>query len=133
MEGYAKVAHLMASQEEFAILRRFRELNIQRLLYLQAEIIHLESEVRQLAKRDALCEDRIFHAKDWWSLSQADGEEDLEQWQKFSEISEKLDLYSKLSSETAFSRTYLTEYITRRLIVEAIFFSQARAAKKVRP
>jgi len=50
MEGYAKVAHLMATQEEFAILRRFRELNMQRLLYLQAEIIHLRSEVEQLAK-----------------------------------------------------------------------------------
>ncbi|PMD21120.1 hypothetical protein NA56DRAFT_626290 [Hyaloscypha hepaticicola] len=96
MEGYAKVAHLMASQEEFAILRRFRELNIQRLLYLQSEIIHLESEVKQLAKRDATHEDRIFHAKDWWSLSQVGGEEDVEQWQKFSELSEKLDLYNNL-------------------------------------
>jgi len=94
MEGYAKVAHLMASQEEFAILRRFRELNIQRLFYLQAEIIHLESEVKELAKRDAAHEDRVFHATDWWSLSQTGEVEDLEQWQKFSELSKKLDLYS---------------------------------------
>jgi nicotinamidase-related amidase len=96
MEGYAKVAHLMASQEEFAILRRFRELNMQRLLYLQAEIIHLESEVDRLAKRDALHGERTFHTKDWWSLSQGCEEEDVEQWEKFSELSEKLDLYSKL-------------------------------------
>jgi hypothetical protein len=131
MEGYAKVAHLMASQEEFAILRRFRELNIQRLLYLQAEVIHLESEVKQLAKRNATHEDRIFHAKDWWSLSQAGGEEDLEQWQKFSELSEKLDLYSMLS-ETTSPSTYLIKYITRWLAVETSFSSQTRAAKTIR-
>jgi nicotinamidase-related amidase len=113
MEGYSKVAHFMASQEDFAILRRFRVLNIQRLLYLQAEIIHLESEVKQLAKRDTTHEDRIFHTKDWWSLSQAGSGEDLEQWQKFSELSEKLDLYSNFSSETAFPSTYLIKYIDR--------------------
>jgi hypothetical protein len=45
MEGYAKVAHLMASQEQFAILRQFRVLDMQKLLCLQAEIIHLESKV----------------------------------------------------------------------------------------
>lgn len=69
---------------------------MQRLLYLQAEITHLESEVKQLAERDALHDERTFHAKDWWSLSQGGEEEDLEQWHKFSELSEKLELYSKL-------------------------------------
>ncbi|MAD83731.1 MAG: hypothetical protein CL912_12285 [Deltaproteobacteria bacterium] len=98
MEGYAKVAHLMARQKETAILRRFRKLNLQRLLYLQAEITHLEYEVKQLAERDSAHEDRIYHAKDWWSLSQAGEREDTEQWRVFSELSGKLDLYSKLSS-----------------------------------
>lgn len=95
MEGYAKVAQLMGSQEEFAILRRFRVLNMQKLLYLQAEIIHLEAEVAQLAKRDAEHEERQFHAKDWWSLSQGGEGEDLEQWHKISELNEKLDQYSE--------------------------------------
>lgn len=94
MEGYAKVAQLMASQEEFAILRRFRVLNMQRLLYLQAEIIHLEAEVAQLAKRDALHEERQIYTKDWWSLSQGGEGEDLEQWQKVEELNEKLDQYN---------------------------------------
>jgi hypothetical protein len=49
-----------------------------------------------LAKRNALHGERTFHAKDWWSLSQGCEEEDVEQWEKFSELSEKLDLYSKL-------------------------------------
>ncbi len=94
MEGYAKVAQLMGSQEEFAILRRFRALNMQKLLYQQAEIIHLEAEVNELAKRDAEHGEREIHAKDWRSSSQGGTEEDLEQWHKFLEINEKLEHYS---------------------------------------
>lgn len=97
MEGYAKVAQLMGSQEEFAILRRFRVLNMQKLLYQQAEIIHLEDEVNQLAKRDANHGERQFYVKDWWSLSQGGEEEDLEQWHKFLELSGKLEQYSACS------------------------------------
>ncbi|OTA79954.1 hypothetical protein M434DRAFT_86781 [Hypoxylon sp. CO27-5] len=48
MEGYAKVAQLMATYEEFAILRRFKRLNYQNLLYLQAQIIHLEDSLGRL-------------------------------------------------------------------------------------
>lgn len=101
MEGYAKVAQLMASQEEFSILRRFRVLNMQRLLYLQAEITHLEAELGQLAKRDAAHEERGFHSHDWWSLSQGGEGEDLEQWEKVLELGEKLDRYSKNSNGSA--------------------------------
>jgi hypothetical protein len=97
MEGYAKVAQLMGNQEEFAILRRFRVLNMQKLLYQQAEIIHLEDEINQLAKRDSSHGERQFHAKDWWSLSQGGEGEDLEQWYKFLELSGKLEQYSACS------------------------------------
>ncbi|EPE26349.1 hypothetical protein GLAREA_02261 [Glarea lozoyensis ATCC 20868] len=94
MAGYPKVAHLMATQEEFAILRRFRVLNMQKLLYLQAEISHLEAELNQLATRDETHADRQYHAKDWWSLSHGEGENDSEQWLKFLELSKKLDFYN---------------------------------------
>ncbi|KAH7336670.1 hypothetical protein BKA65DRAFT_38001 [Rhexocercosporidium sp. MPI-PUGE-AT-0058] len=60
-----KVAQLMAGQEEFSILRRFGVLNMQKLLYLHAEIIHLEAELKELSKRDASHGERQFHAKDW--------------------------------------------------------------------
>ena len=96
MEGYAKLARLMASQDEFAILRSFRNLNMQNLLYLQAELTHLETELKELVERDAAHMDRQFHAKDWWSLSQGDEEEDTEQWTKFLEIRDKLEKYSKI-------------------------------------
>ncbi|KAH7386404.1 hypothetical protein BKA64DRAFT_142913 [Cadophora sp. MPI-SDFR-AT-0126] len=94
MEGYGKVAQLMASQQEFSIVRRFGALNMQRLLYMQGELIQLQSDLEQLSKRDALHGERQYHSKDWWSLSQGESDEDLEQWNKFLEISEKLEKYN---------------------------------------
>jgi hypothetical protein len=132
MEGYAKVAQLMATQEEFAILRRFRVINMQRLLYLQAEISHLEAELYQLAKRDETHAKRQYHAKDWWSLSQGGGEEDLEQWHKFLELSEKLEQYSQFSPEH-WLLTLFDKISCRQCCPQASISSQTREAKKIRP
>lgn len=126
MEGYAKVAQLMATQEEFAILRRFRVINMQRLLYLQAEITHLEAEANQLAKRDETHSERQYHAKDWWSLSQGEGE-DLEQWHKFLELSEKLEHYSWYSQNVL-----LDPFLTMHLIDDAVL-KQASLARLEQP
>lgn len=94
MEGYAKIAHLMGEHPEFAIFRRFRALNMQNLLYLQAEIIHLEAELRRLAREDMKHGGRQDHPHDWWSLSQGQEEGDAKQWEKVLEIREKLEEYS---------------------------------------
>ena len=94
MEGYARLAQLMGRQDEYAIFRRFSSLNKQNLLYLQAEITYLEQELESLAKRDASYPHRQYFSKDWWSLSQSEDEEDLEQWHKIFEIREKLNEYS---------------------------------------
>ncbi|KAK8074444.1 hypothetical protein PG997_009107 [Apiospora hydei] len=100
MEGYAKISQLMGCQDTCAIYRRFRRLNSLNLLYLQAELTHLEEELEILAKRDAADPERRFHARDWWSLSQhndndEDDEEAAEQWDKVLEIREKLEQYSQ--------------------------------------
>jgi hypothetical protein len=95
MEGYEKVARLMALHPEFAIFRRFQELNIRNLLYLQAEITHLEDELKGIAIEDSTCAHRQYYSRDWWSLSQGDEGENREQWDKFLELREKLDKYSK--------------------------------------
>ena len=94
MEGYAKVAQMMAAQDEFAILRRFRILNMQNLLYLQAEIIHLESELRDIVNDDARIDGRQDYAHDWWSLAVGEKDGDNEQWEKVLQIREKLESYS---------------------------------------
>lgn len=95
MEGYQRLATLMGSHNEFAIFRRFQTLNMQNILYLQAEIMHLEEELDELAKRDLNHPDRIYHNRDWWSLTQGEQKGDQDQWDKVLQIREKLNAYSK--------------------------------------
>lgn len=129
MEGYAKVARLMGSQKEYAILRRFSTLNIQRLLYMQAEIVHLDSELVQLVARDSVSAGRQHYAKDWWSLSQGETDEDLEQWKKFTELSEKLDRYSKNIWQISQLLNELTKFLpTRRCHSQGNLLSSAKTA-----
>lgn len=94
MEGYAKVANLMATHGELAIFRRFKALNMLNLLYLQAEITHLEAELREVACEDAQ-QGRENHPHDWWSLSQSEDDNDREQWDVVLKIRKKLEKYSK--------------------------------------
>ena len=95
MEGYAKVARFMGRHTEFALFRRFRALNMQNLLYLQAEIIHLEADLYKLASEDIRHGKRQNHAHDWWSLSQGESDGDTEQWELMLELREKLEKYSR--------------------------------------
>lgn len=97
MEGYRKVARLMGSHDELLILRRFRSLNAQNMLYLQAELVHLEADLQELARRDASQPGREYHQRDWWSLSHggANADEANEQWETILAIREKLEKYSK--------------------------------------
>lgn len=101
-EGYTKISNLMGCQDTCAIYRRFRRLNSLNLLYLQAELTHLEEELEILAKRDAADPERQFHARDWWSLAHNNDEGDegydeeaAEQWEKVLEVREKLEQYSQ--------------------------------------
>lgn len=95
MDGYAKVAHLMAKYEEFAILKRFKALSYQSLLYRQAEITYLQEDLEKLAERDVTDPARQYHTKDWWALAHTEtGQEGGEQWHKVQQIRKKLDDYS---------------------------------------
>lgn len=95
MDGYAKVAHLMSKYEEFAILKQFKALNYQNLLYRQAEITYLQEDLEKLAERDATDPARQFYNKDWWALAHTETKkEGGEQWRKVQQIRKKLDDYS---------------------------------------
>jgi hypothetical protein len=92
MEGYFKVARFMGRQDEYAMFRRFKTLNAQNLLYLQAELVHLEDQLYSLAQRDSV--KRIIPIKDWWTLSHSEEVDDSDHWKKVMEIREKLEQYS---------------------------------------
>ena len=102
MEGYARLASLMGAHPEVAILRRFGALNAQNLLYLQAELVALESDLRRFALEDRTSNDphRKLHSRDWQSLSMS--KDDIEnnectgrQWRCALVIRDKLKEYSQ--------------------------------------
>lgn len=95
MEGYAQVGRLMARYEEFGILKRFKALNYQDLLYRQAEITYLQEDLEKLAQRDATEPARQFYTKDWWALAHTEAkQEGGEQWRKVQQLRKKLSDYS---------------------------------------
>lgn len=74
MEGYTKLATLMGAYPEVAIVRRFARLNAQNILYLQAELVHLESRLNELEDqdKDSSDPDRTDCALDWFALRYCD-------------------------------------------------------------
>jgi hypothetical protein len=52
VNGYPKLARHMGASPEIAIFRRFGALNAQNLLYLQAELVHLEKRRSANSKRE---------------------------------------------------------------------------------
>lgn len=95
MEGYAKIASLMSHHRELAIFRRFGTFNLQNLLYLQAELTHLEKDLKELAEKDQADPNRLFYTKYWYSLAHSEDDEEKEQWEKVLQIREKLTEYSR--------------------------------------
>jgi hypothetical protein len=52
MSGYEKLAGLMAKHAEVSTFHRFDFLNTLNILYLQAELVHIENELRDSMKED---------------------------------------------------------------------------------
>jgi hypothetical protein len=100
MEGYPQIVRLMGQHEELAILRKFNNLSLQNLLYMQAELMHLEENYEIISKRDADSPNRPFKSRDWWSLTQPDDEGKTEQWDAVLEIRAALEKYRKHLSST---------------------------------
>ncbi|KAL2024950.1 hypothetical protein VTK56DRAFT_3649 [Thermocarpiscus australiensis] len=102
MEGYAKTALLMATYEEFAIFRRFKQLNYQDLLYQQAEITYLQDCISHLAHRDAAHPERVTYPRFWWRLAHGKDREGREQWKKWKRLRKKLHKYNDTLYRLAF-------------------------------
>jgi hypothetical protein len=74
--GYEKLARFMGTYPQLAIFRRFGALNLQNVLYLQAEIASLEQELQQIVAEDNLHPERTIFSRDWYVLANsADTEE----------------------------------------------------------
>jgi hypothetical protein len=93
-DGYVRIAQLMSRHPELAIFRAFDSLNMQNLLYQQAEITWLEQELKSLIENDQ----DLRRSKDWWSLAHSEDEQGKEQWELKLQIQQKLEKYSRLSA-----------------------------------
>lgn len=81
IEGYPKLACHIGKYPEHSIYRRFGSLNSQNLLYLQAELTHLEVKLRRLEAADLASTEgnRSQYSKDWHWLNSSSPEGDSEQ------------------------------------------------------
>ena len=95
MECYSKLASLMGAYSDTLIFRRSGALSAQNLLYLQAELVHLEHELQECTLANERSEDAAgkgISSKDWFTLTHSNkGTE--QQWCIMLQIRAKLKEY----------------------------------------
>ena len=98
MEGYAKFASFMGEHPESALFLRFNDINLQNILYLQAEIYGLKEDLRRIeAQNQASSSEDLknFHL-DWSTLAQTQENGQMnKQWQKVKQLRGLLKEYSE--------------------------------------
>ncbi|KAK8180446.1 uncharacterized protein BKA78DRAFT_357666 [Phyllosticta capitalensis] len=95
--GHPALAEYMSKIPEMAMFRRFGTLNLQNLLYLQAEILELEQTLQTLQKKDSQGnEEQRRYATNWWFLRNAKRRGGTgEQWSLVEIIRKKLYEYNE--------------------------------------
>lgn len=96
MGNYTKLASLIGAHPELALFRQFAALNAKNILYMQADLVHLEAELEDIAREDRCSghrEKQSFEAS-VFDLKYSSGTENDAQWQKVLEIRNKLKEYS---------------------------------------
>ena len=98
MKGYTKLAALMGKYPNVGMVSQFSALNIQSLLYMQAEVAELQQELHELEIENDRSEnsDRVRFSRSWKLLSSgepSDGSD--EQWKLVLLIREKFKQYSE--------------------------------------
>ena len=95
--GYLKLSAFQGKFPEVATFRRFAALNAQNILYMQAELSHLELELKEIIHDDYHSGNSTKKAynQDWWTMNQTSKEGvSSPQMRKILEIREKLQAYS---------------------------------------
>ncbi|KAI0167978.1 hypothetical protein BJ166DRAFT_521193 [Pestalotiopsis sp. NC0098] len=93
MPGYAAISERMAMSSDLASFRNFSALNYENIMYLQAELTHLENEWREKQKSIAQGSDdrkKTWYPHDWKELQQ-----DGEHWSHFLAVRNKLREYNE--------------------------------------
>ena len=96
MADYNKLATLVGAHQELAILRKFGALNAKNILYMQSELVHLQSELNGIEVENGLSGDpeKLAFQISLFNLKDSEGTTKDLQWQKVLEIRDKLKAYS---------------------------------------
>jgi hypothetical protein len=96
MHGYERLAGLMANDKGLSIFRSFKKLNAKNLLYLQAEIVNVQTELEGIIEADETSQDEDREKFSTSVCFLKEGiESGSEQWAKVLELRELLDKYSE--------------------------------------
>lgn len=98
MGSYPKLSKFMGSWPDVAIFRRFGNLNVENLLFLQAELSYMEDRLNTLRKEENHRQDPkgLLAQRSWLELSQPDESgNDSEHWELIQDIREKLKDYNE--------------------------------------
>ena len=95
--SWARLAAVMGSQPEMAILRKFRRLNVLRLLEMQSHLTNLEMKYDIISQQDCEsdCPLTRLYSKDWDALNKSQGDGAADQRDAWREIRGSLAAYSK--------------------------------------
>ncbi|KAL8767083.1 MAG: hypothetical protein Q9209_006310 [Squamulea sp. 1 TL-2023] len=95
MADYNRLARVIANHGEISIFRRFDTSNLKSLLYMQAELVHLEVDLEKLEKADRLSTDprERNHRYCVFDLKESGGMVEESQWKKYLEIRQKIQAY----------------------------------------
>ncbi|GKZ34136.1 hypothetical protein AbraIFM66950_004318 [Aspergillus brasiliensis] len=98
LEGYDKLAAVMALDSGSCIFRRFAKLNAKNLLYLQAELADIEEELKDIIAEDkrSASPEKANYPYSVWELKESVHRKDEypEQWMKVLEARKTLNEYN---------------------------------------
>lgn len=94
MAGYQKLASMIGSHSDLAVFRKFGTLAAKNLLYMQAELVHLEAELGDIVQQDLQDSERQDFGTCWESLKSVCNNDGADfQWKKVLEVRQKLKDY----------------------------------------
>jgi hypothetical protein len=99
IDGYDRLVALIGSNQEAAIFRKFSDLGAKNLLYRQAELLHLEAQLRQAVIEDKASRDAEKEAYQYsvFDLLHSLGKPSKDhQWRTVLELRKKLEEYCEL-------------------------------------
>ncbi|KAL8654256.1 MAG: hypothetical protein Q9226_003506 [Calogaya cf. arnoldii] len=82
----------MANHAEAAIFRRYDSLNLENLLYMQAELVDLEDQLNDTESEDN--PKRVQLSSSVQDLRKYTGTQDNDQWLRFKEVQGKMRVYN---------------------------------------